>query len=124
MPTYCYSCPKCDCDFEIVKSVARYADEERCQHCGFPAERRISRVNIANTADWKPTFNPAFGKVVKSRRHQREILAEYKDRGREMIEIGNEPIDSIHGHFDKIREDRRNERWAESTDKIMKEGLE
>jgi hypothetical protein len=73
--------------------------------------------------DWVESFNPAFGCVVKSKRHQREILAKFKAEGKEFEEVGNEPLENVHNHFDKIRETRWKESWSEPVEKIKQEIL-
>jgi putative FmdB family regulatory protein len=122
MPIYPYRCIGCESRFDVVKSMSRIDDDEFCP-CGSPASRSIGLTSIANTGDWKPTFNPAFGQVVKSKAHQREILSEYKDKGRDFIEVGNEPVENIHKYYDAQREETRNKRWNESNEQILHEAL-
>lgn len=96
---------------------------ENCSTCNNVAERRLGRPSLVRVNDWTESYNPAFGKVVRSKAHQREILAEYRDQGREFIEVGNEPVEQIHKHFDGQREAKRVERWSEPTEKIIHEAL-
>lgn len=123
MPTYPYSCPnpKCGHQFEVIKSIARIEDAERCVKCDSQAQRGIARVNFNNAGDWKPSYNPGLGRVVKSKAHQREILAEYRDKGRDFFEVGNEPVENIHKYYDTQREEKRAERWNESADQVLHE---
>ncbi len=123
MPTYPYSCQSCDNAFEVIKSLSRYDTEETCTKCGGLAQRRIARCNFMGAKDWEPSYNPAFGCVVKSKAHQREILSRYKDHGKEFIEIGNEPVENIHKHFDRQREEKRAKVWSESHEKVLHESL-
>ncbi len=122
MAIYVYYCKSCNQPFDVIKSISRIEDDEFCK-CGDLASRRISRANVIGGSHFDAAFNPAFGCVVKSKEHQREILREYKDKGREFEEVGNEPVENLHKHFDKIREDRQTERWNEPTEKIRYEAL-
>ncbi len=118
---YPYECGDCGYQFEVIKSVRQIDDPEFCPECGdleklmaSPCRRCIGRPNLVAIHDWTETFNPAFGQVVKNKAHQREILVKLKDQGKEFIEIGNEPVDNVHKHFDGVREQKRNERWNTS----------
>ncbi len=123
MPRYPYFCESCEKETEIIKSLADYDSEEICDRCEIPMGRRLGLVNFTNAGDWKPTYNPAFGRVVRSRAHQREILAEYKGEGKVFEEIGNEPVEKIHKRYDTMREDKRKERWNEPIEKVLHEAL-
>ena len=123
MPTYPYFCQTCDVKFDVIKSISRYDDDENCEKCGAKADRRIGLVNFTGASNWQESYNPAFGCVVRNKTHQREILSRYKDQGREFEEVGNEPVENIHKHFDQKREEKQKERWSESTDKILHEAL-
>ena len=123
MPTYPYQCPHCSNTFEVIKTVARINYIENCSDCGAEAERRIARVNFSGGGDWQEAYNPAFGCVVKSKAHQREILAKHRDNGREFIEVGTEPVENIHKHYDNRRAETSNKRWSESAEKILQETM-
>ena len=116
---YPYECPKCDNSFEVIKALAEIDNIEYCGKCGCVGYRSISRVNLGNTKEYIANFNPAFGKVVKSQSHQKEIIAELRGKGVEMEEIGNEPLDKLHSWHDKKRDDIRKEKW----DSIEKENF-
>lgn len=120
---YPYFCVKCDLEFDVVKSMSEFSRQEVCYKCNSVAEKLIGRVNLSRVNDWTESFNPAFGCIVKNKAHQREILAKFKDQGREFEEVGNEPVENIHKHFDRQREEKREERWKESTEKVMQEAL-
>ncbi len=122
MPIYPYYCADCQQEFETVKPMARWDEPEFCS-CGFQGEPRGARFSIANAGDWKPTFNPALGTVIRSKAHQREVLARLADQGKKMIEVGNEPVENFHKAAEQAQKERREERWAESADKIMKDVL-
>lgn len=121
MPTYPYICPLCDHEFDVTKSIARIEDDEHCSLCRGKAHRHIARVNFSNAGDWNPSFNHAFGCVVKSKKHQREIIDRYRDKGRDFEEVGNEPVENIHKYYDNKREEMQKERWSESAAKILQE---
>lgn len=123
MPTYPYYCPSCDNQFDVVKSMSRLDDAELCTKCNNRADRHIGRVNFSGAGDWHPDFNPAFGCVVKSKAHQREILSRYKDKGKDFIEVGNEPVENIHKYYDNQRAEKQKERWSEPVEKVLAEGL-
>lgn len=119
---YPYECPKCGNSFDVIKSLSAIDDPELCS-CGMLAERGIGKCSLIAVNEWVPSYNPAFGRVVKSKSHQREILKEYEHKGKTFEEIGNEPVDKLHSYFDTKREEKRNAVWNESTEKIMQEVL-
>ena len=119
MPTYSYNCLKCDAQFDVIKPLRSLDDDELCSSCSGVAQRRISRTNFTNAGDWKPTYNPAFGCVVNSRAHQRELLTMRKGEGREMIEIGNEPLEKLHKRYDTQRQETRDKRWATADNNLQ-----
>lgn len=124
MPTYSYFCSFCESNFDVIKSISCLEDEELCGKCCTLAERQMSRVNISPRGEFIASFNPAFGEVVKSKRHQADLISKLKiDTGREMIEIGNEPLDKIHAYYDNAREIKREESWDEPTEKVLAEVL-
>ena len=115
MVIYPYEC-QCGTEFEIIKSMREIDNAEHCPNCQKAARRVIGLSNFGaiSAGDWnKQSYNPAFGKVVNSKAHQREILAKFKGEGKEFIEIGNEKPESIHKHFDKQRADTAQKRWSE-----------
>jgi putative FmdB family regulatory protein len=125
MPTYPYFCKSCSYTFDVIKSISRFDDNEFCEKCEGVATRQIGRVNFNGASDWNQpsTYNHAFGCVVKSKQHQREILSRYKDHGRELIEVGTEPPEKIHKYFENQRAEASEKRWSESAEKIIKDEL-
>lgn len=106
---YPYRCPEPNCakEFDVIKSVADIDLVENCPQCGTQAERFIATTHFYGASDWdKAEYNPAFGKVVRNGKERKELA-----RRHGMEEIGNEPVDKIHDHFDKQRERKRQERW-------------
>lgn len=119
---YTYNC--CGRDFEVIKPLSEYNSKELCDVCDNEATRVISRVSLVAIHDWTESYNPAFGCVVKNKAHQREILCKLKGQGKEFVEVGDEPVEKIHQHFDSQRAAKRKERWSESTEQVLKEGLQ
>lgn len=120
---YPYHCPECNYHFEVLKSVAEIDNSESCPKCLVTSNRTIAVPNLMAVNDWTESFNYGLGCVVKNKAHQREILRKYADQGRELIEIGTEPVENLHKKYDRQREDKRKERWNEPVDKVLKEGL-
>ena len=123
MPVYPYCCKQCNGLYYVTKPLAHIDNVEYCSFCGSRTERTIALSNFTNAGDWKPEFNPALGCVVRSKAHQREILSRMKGEGKEIVEIGNEPLDKIHHSCDSLREQKQVKRWSEPTDKVLQEGL-
>lgn len=123
MPTYPYQCPSCSEQFDVTKTISSLNDEEICKICLIPANRTIGKVNFVGGGDYTTSFNPAFGCLVKSKNHQREILKRFADQGKEFEEVGNEPVEKIHKYFDDKREAKRQEVWNEHPEKVMAEAL-
>lgn len=111
---YPYECVNVDCTykFEVIKSVRSIDAEERCPFCKSVSERRIGKSRLMRVNDWVESYNPAFGCVVKNKAHQREILARRKgETGQDFIEVGTEPVENIHKHFDSKRAEANKKRW-------------
>ena len=104
MPQYPYECQDCAHDFEITKSVKHIEDLEHCPKCSGVAERYISnKISFSGASDWDTAhYSPALGKVVKS---NAEARREARRMGLE--EVGSEPVENIHKHFDAQRENKR-----------------
>jgi putative FmdB family regulatory protein len=112
---YPYKCTECGHKFEVIKSVKDIDTPERCPKCCTKSERYIARTHFYGAGDWdKAAYNPAFGKIIRSKAHLREELSIAASEGREMVEIGNEPVDNIHKDMDRKREERAAERWREA----------
>lgn len=113
MPTYVYACAQCHTVFDIVKSVKAIDDTELCPGCSAHCDsstRQIQRTNFTGASDWNTqTFNPALGCYTKNNRHARQIAKE-----RNLIEVGNENVETVHKHFEKQREETREQRWKDA----------
>jgi len=106
---YPYICPKCDNNFEVIKSVKDIDQPENCPSCDTISNRTISRfqaVDSTAAADWNnKTYNPAFGKALTPQQAKKEA------RARNWAEVGTEPPEKIHKHFAKQREEKEKAKW-------------
>lgn len=113
MPVYEYGCKDCGHEFDVVKSFKEYDLPEACQSCqSLKTERYISRSYFYGEKDWdKVEFNPAFGCLVKNKKHREQLAKE-----RNLIEIGNEDFDktckSQDEKSDKIVEESTKEAYS------------
>lgn len=124
MPLYTYECSKCDRDWPVAKTLAAIDTPEPCPHCESTATERVIRQAPAINKVWAESFNPAFGKVIRSRAHLAEEKRKYEgETGRQMIEVGTEDPGKIEKGFAKQREDKRRERWSEPAEKIIHDVL-
>ena len=108
--TYQYRCTKCGFVFDVIKSVRDMEVNEFCPECDNPAIREfvpqvlhISRAKVEHAE-----YNPAFGCVVKNRRHKEDLCKEHN-----MVEVGNDygSSDKMVNSFDKAREEKRAADW-------------
>jgi hypothetical protein len=80
-----------------------------CPQCGKPGNRLPSRFGFTGAGDWnRQEFNHGLGCVATPK--QAEKIA--KNRG--LIPVGSEPAENMHKHFDKVREERREQRYADA----------
>lgn len=84
---YEYSCNSCETRIDIVKPVADFDRIEKCEKCSDTMTRAISasKIHLFGTKVQESRWSPAFGRVVKGDKHEREIA---KSKG--AIEIGSE----------------------------------
>lgn len=107
MPSYPYSCEKCDKEFDVIKPMSESSRPETCPTCGNPADRVFTcNVHFYGTKIEDAEYNPGLGCVTKSKKHREEIA---KRIG--AIEIGNECPTKIDKHFEKQREEKRLKSW-------------
>ncbi len=117
VPTYPYECIACHKTWDVIKSVRSIDDPEPCETCAVPAVRRLAASSFSGANDWNTQdWSPALGCYIKNNRDARMIA---KRRGLE--EIGNEKVGTVHKHFDKFREDRTKERWAQASSEQWRE---
>lgn len=97
---YTYECRNCGKGHDLVRSVDERNSSAPCPACqGETFQVISSRVHFIGASRYDHQWNPAFGKVIKSREHSRE---EMKHRGWE--EVGNETPDSMEKTFSAQRE--------------------
>ena len=109
----------CEHTFEVIKSVKEINSPEHCEKCNAVAVRTIATSQAFFGAnDWDTAhYSPAFGKVVKNNLEARRLA---KERG--YVEIGNEPVESIHSHYDKAREQKADKRYQDVVDSLTNLG--
>lgn len=106
---YEYYCPACELQFDVIKSVKEFDADERCEKCKSVAQRQFApkKLYLSGTKVQEAEYNPGLGCVVKNKQHVKEIC-----RRKGLEEIGNEKPETIHKHFDKAREEKREKAWA------------
>lgn len=112
MPTYLYACAFCSTAWDVVKSMSAIDRIEECPACGRDNDskaRQVTRTYFYGAKVEDATWDPAFGKVIKSARHRKD-----EARARGLTEIGNEKPETIEKHFERQREETREKRWAEA----------
>lgn len=114
---YPHDCPKCQKEFEIIKSVKDFDRDEFCPDCGSLGIKTIARrQSFIGAADWDTRhYNPALGMVVRSNKEAQKIA---RERG--LVEIGNENVDKIHRTFDTEREKKISTRYDDIIDTSIK----
>jgi len=97
--TYQYVCEHCSVCFEVSKKVDQRFGQEFCPMCNHTGKRILfpQHTYLNGTSVQEAEFNPAFGKVIKNKRHRNELA---KEKG--MMEIGNTSTDSMQKHCDQI----------------------
>jgi putative FmdB family regulatory protein len=115
---YPYRCSACAHEFEVIKSVKFIDDPETCEKCNASAERYISsRQSFYGASDWDNAhFSPVLGEVV---RNNAEVRRKAKERG--LIEVGNEPVEKINSHFDKMRQKKSEQEYKQILDTSLGE---
>lgn len=108
MPIYVYECAKTH-RWEVIKPMASSQTSEACTECGALGRKIPARFGFTGASDWnRQEFNHGLGEICTPK--QAEKIA--KSRGLEPV--GNESAESLHKHFDKVREERREARYAEA----------
>jgi hypothetical protein len=85
---------------------------ELCEKCGESATRQFMprHLYFTGTKVEEAEYNPGLGCITKNKYHRAEIA---KRKG--LTEIGNEPPERIHKHFEKVREEKREKAWEDVT---------
>jgi putative FmdB family regulatory protein len=106
---YDYQCLSCGHAFDVVKPMTKASRKEKCRKCRKVASRIWSaNIQFIGAAVQHAEYNPAFGQVIKNKRHRDEMA-----RRRGMVEIGNEKPATIHKHFDDQRATAKAKRWEQ-----------
>lgn len=105
---YPYVCTGCGKKFEVTKSVRYIEDKEFCPVCSGEGRRVVAGgICFYGASDWDSAqYDPALGRVIKSNAERRRIA---KERGLE--EVGTEPVENIHKHFEEKNKQLRDENW-------------
>ena len=109
MPVYPYQCDDCNTEFEVAKRVSQIDELEHCPQCdGEITQRLIAKQQSFSGADqWDcMAYDHAFGQVVKNNAHRRRLA---KERGLE--EVGTEPPEKIHKHYESQLEKQLSDSW-------------
>jgi putative FmdB family regulatory protein len=108
--TYCYRCPGCGHEFDVIKSVRDMDVNEFCPRCEEPSERQFvpKHVFLSNTQVTHAEYNPGLGTVVKNKRHK-----EYLMKSKGVVEVGNDygSASKMQDSFDRAREEKLKKSW-------------
>lgn len=109
MPIYDYECTAGH-RFEVIKPMAMSQTSEACRDCGALGKKMPTRFAFSGASDWnKIEMNHGLGVACTPK--QAEKIA--KNRG--LVPVGNESADSMHKHFDAVREERREQRYNDAS---------
>ena len=103
----------------MTKSVKDIDHPESCV-CGSPNTERIisTRQFFYGASDWdKSHYSPALGRVVRNNLEARRLA---KERG--LVEVGNEPVERIHSHYDKGRAEKAERNYQDIVDDALNLG--
>lgn len=114
MPSFTWACD--EHHWIVLSSIAGRDEPQACPKCGKAGARQIDAPFIDKTAagGWnQQSYNPGLGCWTKSVKDGERIA---KARGLEPV--GTEPVENLHKHFDKQREETREQRWRDA-DRVM-----
>lgn len=99
MPDYPYACEPCGLEEEIVKPMSEAGDTVLCPSCG-KSMRRIwsASVQFSGTSVKDAEYYHAFGEVVKSDNHRKELMKKHN-----AVEVGSESAQSVRHHTERYR---------------------
>jgi hypothetical protein len=104
---YLYQCEQCNSYHDIVKHSDDHRRVERCPVCADTLTRIYTTPDLYRIKNEEPIYQPAFKKWIKNRYQLKEEL---KKTG--AIEVGNEKPETIVKHYEKQREQKCLQRWA------------
>lgn len=84
------------CNRHTLESMPMESAKEtiQCLYCDSVAHRVFTAPNI-KVPKLEPAYNPAFGRVIHGKRDLQNELARIKhEEGRELVELGNDKIES------------------------------
>lgn len=109
MPTYEYSCEKCDKKYEVIKSIKEYDGRDQCPDCGNIGNRIFScNIQFIGTKIEDAEYNPGLGQITYGKQDREE-----KAKRLGVMEIGNDfkTPDEIHKTNDKALAEKRKKAW-------------
>ena len=109
---YAYKC-ECGLEKDVVKPASEYNSQENCDRCDRVMNKVLTTFLFHGSKPQHAEFNPAFGKVIKNKRHR-----EYEAQKNGMVEIGNEKTETMCNYFDKQRKDKRNANWKQAIEEV------
>jgi putative FmdB family regulatory protein len=95
IPTYVYDCG--EHEFEVIKSMAQASEPENCPQCQKEAQKIILPARISvSVCQFQAHYNWGLGKEVHKKADISEELRRIKgETGREIVEVGNDKLDSV-----------------------------
>lgn len=105
---YDYSCPSCEKEYSVIKSVVEYAGDDRCPECSTIGQRLYRTAPLGSVKNFDAAFYPALGKGFHTKRELK-----YHLDSKNLVEVGNDfsGPDSMQKHFEKAREEKRLKSW-------------
>lgn len=107
MPRYDYQCPECLREREVVKPISQLDESELCEKCQKQMVRVLTAVQLSPKIKlFEPHFNHGLGRRVNSQRDINEELKKIKgETGKEIVEVGNDNLDSVKKTYKKYTVD-------------------
>lgn len=104
-------CPGCNSTVESIKYLKGSRVLSECPKCtnSIDVGPAPSKIHFVGASVQNAEYNPAFGCVVKNKQHRNELA---KQKG--MEEIGNEPVEKIHTHYDAERKETNDKIWRDA----------
>ena len=93
---YEYFCPKCERDYDIVKSIDEYNSQEFCS-CGEEMQK-LFRPQMIIVDKTKPEYYHSLGQVVRNKNHRNELIKKYN-----LTEVGNENPHKIYEQIEQTK---------------------
>lgn len=116
MPTYVYTCARCETNHDVIKSYRELSTSEYCPDCGAKlfgprVGTGFTKVSVS-TPQFNAHYNHAFGKVVKNKSELKNEVRRYNgEHGTDLVEVGNE----------KLKRQKRDYSFKGDTKRIVQE---